>query len=271
MAGNYRFLVTGASGFLGQALTTWLVGQGHEVCGMDVNDSALNRNSLPGAIHSYHHIKGPIVKYISQAEEFLTGGPQRHRGIFHMAGLAEAKRCIAHPDQAFEHNVRLTHTVLELCRRIGEIVLVFPSTGLVYGDSLGRPATEKDQTNGESVYAATKLAAEALVRAYCTNYGFGGVIARLSNVYGPDSSQKTVVGKIIDQAIRGGPVQVLDESPIRDFIFYQDVVKGLTQLIHIAPARSATTVNLSSGIRFLSASLRPRRREFMGFCIWNPK
>ena len=51
---------------------------------------------------------------------------------------------------------------------------IFPSTGLVYGDHLSRPATEKDPTVPKNFYIATKVSAEALTAPFlhstCSHY-----------------------------------------------------------------------------------------------------
>jgi nucleoside-diphosphate-sugar epimerase len=93
-----------------------------------------------------------------------------------------------------------------------------------------------------------KLAAEALIRSYAANFSCGSIIARLSNVYGPGMSEKTVVGKILAQAERGEPIRVMDETPVRDFIFSHDVVEALIRLSLLKRNNSALTVNVSTGI-----------------------
>ena len=248
-------LITGASGFLGRQLSAALIRLGAEVLGIDQNPSPFNESGSENKPEAYRHIQAEFNTATVEAERFFKNSPTSKRTVFHLAGLADAGYCRDHPDLAFEANIKLTFDVLEFCRRIGDLTLVFPSTGLVYGDALDCPASEDDPVFSTSVYAAMKLAAETLICSYAANFSCSSIIARLSNVYGPGMSEKTVVGKILAQAERGEPIQVMDEAPVRDFIFSHDVVEALIRLSLLKLNNSALTVNVSTGTGVSIASI----------------
>ena len=82
-------------------------------------------------------------------------------------------------------NVRGTFNVLEACVANGVERLVYSSSASVYGDAVEEPMTEDHPFNNENFYGATKIAGEAMARAYHHRYGLPYVGLRYMNVYGP--------------------------------------------------------------------------------------
>jgi nucleoside-diphosphate-sugar epimerase len=244
---KHHILVTGASGFLGRKLVPELLRHGAHVLGVDQSAWPGDTGATPKGIENYRHLQADLAGDLDPLADFLSQVPRSRRGVFHLAGLADAGNCKEFPDAAFKANVALTFRLLDLCRRVGGAKFIFPSTGLVYGDGLMRAATENDPVYPHSVYASTKIAAEALVRAYAVNYGCSAVIARLSNVYGPGIGENTVIGRILAQVSRGERIQVHDEHPVRDFIYIEDVVHALVALYPVELRPDDIIVNISTG------------------------
>jgi nucleoside-diphosphate-sugar epimerase len=244
---KHHILVTGAAGFLGRKLVPELLRRGAHVLGVDQSAWTDDDDAAPKEIENYRHLQADLAGDLDPLADFLSRAPLSRRGVFHLAGMADAGICKEFPDTAFKLNVALTFRLLDLCRKVGGTKFIFPSTGLVYGDGLMRPITEKDPLYPHSVYASTKIAAEALVRSYALNYGCSAVIARLSNVYGPGIGENTVIGHILAQVSRGEKIQVQSEQPVRDFIYVEDVVQALTALYQIELRPDEIIVNVSTG------------------------
>lgn len=210
-----RILVTGADGFIGRRLVRLLEARGAEVQRLDA------RRPKP---------PDPPADL-----------------IFHLAGLANASRCDEDPAGAFEANVALVQRMLEYCQahRVG--VFVLPSTGLIYGDRLKRPAREEDAPRVGGLYPSTKLAAEALLAGACARFRMAGVAARLGNVYGPGVSDATVAGKVIAQLKKRLVPKVRDPRPVRDFLFVDDAAEGLIRLASATRFGEILVVNVSTG------------------------
>jgi UDP-glucose 4-epimerase len=168
--------------------------------------------------------------------------------VFHLAARGHVGACRDDPTGAVAVNVVGTTNVLEACREAGVPRVVFPSSALVYRLPAGSPLGEDAPVEPRSIYAATKLAGEALLQAYAVEYGLSCTVARLGNVYGPGASADSVASIIIRQVIAGGPVVVDTLSPIRDFIYRDDVVLGLIALATSMGATGYQLVNLSSGV-----------------------
>ena len=92
-----------------------------------------------------------------------------------------------------------------------------------------------------NVYAATKLAQEHLLQAWCTSFEVPLSILRLQNVYGPGQSLTNsytgVVSLFSRLAVQGESIPVYEDGQIvRDFVFVDDVVSAFTQAIAKPPA-----------------------------------
>src|SRR5204863_4327675 len=112
--------------------------------------------------------------------------------LFHLAGIAHAGYCREEPLCAAAVNVTGALAAVEACRRRDVRRVLFPSTALVYGPEARVPASETDPPCPTSFYAATKLAAEALLQGYASDFDVAVDVVRLGNVYGFGTASDTV-------------------------------------------------------------------------------
>src|SRR5688500_11857999 len=128
--------------------------------------------------------------------------------VVHLAALW-LLQCYDYPRAAFDVNIRGTYNVLEACRDHGIERLVYSSSASVYGDAVEIPMTEDHPFNNRTFYGATKIAGEAMARAFADRYGLDYVGLRYMNVYGPRQDYKgtyvAVVMKILDRLDQGLP------------------------------------------------------------------
>src|SRR5262249_29632476 len=105
--------------------------------------------------------------------------------VFHLQANADVRHGLEHPRLDLEQNTTATAGVLEAMRAAGCTRIVFSSTGSVYGEPEVFPTPETCPFPVQtSLYAASKLAGEAQIQAYCHGYGFTGVIFRFVSVLG---------------------------------------------------------------------------------------
>lgn len=147
-------------------------------------------------------------------------------GVFHFAALW-LLQCHEFPRSAFDVNVRGTFNVMEACVKKGVKRLVYSSSASVYGDAVTEPMTEDHPFNNRNFYGATKIAGEAMLRAYHHRYGLDYVGLRYMNVYGPRQDYKgayiAVIMKMLDAIDRGESPTVLgDGSEAFDFVAVED-------------------------------------------------
>jgi len=242
-------LITGVCGFLGRHAAIAAAACGAQIIGYDkesVLPAILQKLAIVGRFKFVH---GNFFKQMPELASALKNSLSKSSiYMLHFGGLANVSACETRPEIAFDSNVQFTWEVVEFCRRYGISGMVFPSTGYVYETDSSVPLLETSPVKVYNMYTATKLAAESLVIGHARANHYNALVVRLSNVYGPDSSKETVIGKIIAQARTGQRIVVDDETSIRDFIFIDDVIEGIFKLIEHFTHASGYIINLSTGI-----------------------
>jgi len=157
-----KFIVTGCAGFIGSSLVDRLLGQGHQVVGID-NFSSGQRRFLESALTNKNF---KLVEADLLDPEHLNPAFAGGDVVFHFAANADVRFGTDHPRRDLEQNTIATYNVLEAMRANGVKKILFSSTGSVYGESKVIPTPEDGpfpiQT---SLYGASKLAGEGLIAA----------------------------------------------------------------------------------------------------------
>jgi UDP-glucose 4-epimerase len=172
-----------------------------------------------------HDVGGDILQ-TDVLNEVLAGAD----GVFHFAALW-LLQCHDFPRSAFDVNIRGTFNVLEACvaQKVGR--LVYSSSASVYGDAVEEPMTEDHPFHNKNFYGATKIAGEAMARAFHHRYALNVVGLRYMNVYGPRQDYKgayiAVIMKMLDAIERGeGPTILGDGSEAFDFVAVEDCARA---------------------------------------------
>lgn len=234
-------VITGVGGFLGRTLAKHLLQAGANVVGLAKHATPID---LPKGIQ---YLQSDIRNF-DQLYDTLGQLHIENATIFHLAAQSHVDKSRGDPLTTLSVNVMGTANLLEVCRRVAIKRIIFPSTMLVYAKPTSLPIKETDAVKIGSIYAATKLASEALLKGYASDYGFSCRIARLGNGYGPSGAADSVVEIILRQVKSGGPISLRNLAPIRDFIYCEDVVSGLVALATHADDPGCEIFNLASGV-----------------------
>lgn len=225
-----RHLVSGAAGFIGSHLCDRLLGEGHEVVGLD--------NFITGSRRNIKHLAGhkrfQFVKYDVTKPVRLRG---RFQQVWHLASLASPKHYLAHPIETLETGSTATRNMLEVAKANNARFLL-TSTSECYGDPLEHPQRETYWGNvnpvGErSCYDESKRYAEAMTMAYHRSFEVKTNIARIFNTYGPRMAldDGRVVPAFLNQALTGQPLSIFGKGrQTRSFCYVSDLVDGLVRL-----------------------------------------
>ncbi|MBX3486361.1 MAG: NAD-dependent epimerase/dehydratase family protein [Candidatus Paracaedibacteraceae bacterium] len=151
-------------------------------------------------------------------------------GVFHFAALW-LLQCHDFPRSAFNVNIEGTFNVLDACVNQGVKRLVYSSSASVYGDAIREPMDEDHPFNNTNFYGATKIAGEAMARAYHHRYKLPFVGLRYMNVYGARQDYRgayiAVIMKMLDNLDKGiAPTLYGDGSQAYDFIYVEDCAKA---------------------------------------------
>lgn len=208
---NGRVVITGASGFLGGHLHTSLSARGRDVL-------ALTRRPIKGLTTIATYDGTPSGDFLVHLAEEPDRGKVNQIGA---AYLEESQRVIRILATRFGGN------------------MIYASSGAVYGDKSDSPYSIHSPTVGSDFYSRAKLANEEVV------LGAGGIVVRLSNLYGPGMSTNNVMSDILRQIPGPGSLQVRDASPIRDFLHVSDAATAITMLLE---CNFSGIINVGSGV-----------------------
>jgi len=217
-------VVTGAAGFIGSALCEALVGQGHQVRGLDLRSPATDPIAATNLRDLLDHPRFELaVADLLDAD--LLDLVRSAEVVLHLAGRPGVQTSwgdgfAAHVDG----NVLGTQVVLEAALRTGVPRVVLASSSSVYGDVPAGRAHEDAVLQPRSPYGVTKAAAEQLAAVYAQR-GLAVATLRYFTVYGPRQRPDMAFHRIVEAALGGDPFQLRgDGRQVREFTFVDDVV-----------------------------------------------
>jgi len=227
-----KMLVTGGCGFIGSNFIHYVLENDAEVAvlNFDCLTYAGNLDNLTTlAQHPrYRFVRGDI----NDATAVRAVLAQGVHSIAHFAAESHVDRSIMDSGPFVRTNVLGTQVLLDAARAAGVQRFVQVSTDEVYG-SLGATGlfTEETPLAPNSPYAASKAAADLLVRGYVHTFGFPALITRCSNNYGPYQFPEKLIPLFISNLVRDEQVPVYgDGLNVRDWIHVRDHCAGIYQV-----------------------------------------
>jgi UDP-glucuronate 4-epimerase len=229
-------LVTGSAGFIGFHLAKRLLARNEEVVGVDslnaYYDPALKaaRLAILEGYDSYRHAKLDLADREGVAALFAEARPTC---VVNLAAQAGVRYSLEKPEAYVDANVVGFLNVLEGCRATQPRHLVFASTSSVYGANERLPFNVHESANHPiTLYAATKLANEAMAHAYAHLFAIPSTGLRFFTVYGPWGRPDMALFKFTDAILNGRPIDVYGEGRMqRDFTYVDDIIDGLVAAI----------------------------------------
>lgn len=228
------WLVTGGAGFIGANFVRMARAHGlARVVNLDKLTYAGHLENLRPVAYDKDHlfVRGDIGD-AALVDKLLS--EHQPDAVVNFAAESHVDRSILGPQPFIETNVVGTATLLDACvrhfsrlRPVQQKVFRFlhVSTDEVFGslEPYDPPFTETHPYNPSSPYAASKAAADHLVRAYHRTYELPTLITNCSNNYGPYQHPEKLIPLMILNASRRKPLPVYgDGKQVRDWLYVED-------------------------------------------------
>jgi UDP-glucose 4-epimerase len=245
-----RILVIGGAGFIGSSVVT-------ELLKHDVKEVVVYDNFARGEESNLmEQLKDPRCSLYENGGDIrdvdvLDSAMKGIDGVVHLAAMW-LLHCKDYPRTAFNVNIEGTFNVLEACVKNDVKRLVYSSSASVYGDAVEVPMTEEHPFLNRNFYGATKIAGEAMCRAFYDRNNLSFVGLRYMNVYGRHQDQTAAYTGVIPImlnkiAANEAPVINGDGSQAYDFIDVADV--GRCNVLALQSEVNDQFYNVGTGVQ----------------------
>jgi UDP-glucuronate 4-epimerase len=238
-----KYLVTGAAGFIGAAVSKKLLEQGHSVVGIDsLNDYydvslKLARLKSIECQSQFKFIEHDIADVQSTNRLFEQ---EKFDRVIHLAAQAGVRYSIQNPQAYAESNLVGHLNILEGCRHNKVEHLIYASSSSVYGLNEKTPFETSDSVDHPvSLYAATKKSNELMSHSYSHLYDLPTTGLRFFTVYGPWGRPDMAPFIFTKKILNNETIDVNNNGDMwRDFTYIDDIVEGVVRIADVVPQRN---------------------------------
>lgn len=236
-----KYLITGASGFIGAKTCEVLLSQGYSVIGIDnLNDYydvnlKLARLNLLTEHNNFTFYQLDLVDLAGLDKLFDR---EQFDIVIHLAAQAGVRYSIENPHAYAQSNLVGHLNILECCRHYKSKHLVYASSSSVYGLNQKVPFSTSDSVDHPvSLYAATKKSNELMSHSYSHLYNLPTTGLRFFTVYGPWGRPDMAPFIFTKKIINGEKIDVNNNGDMwRDFTYIDDIVEGIIRISEVIPS-----------------------------------
>lgn len=242
-----KFFITGGAGFIGSAFVRLVLEQipDCKITNFDALTYAGNLDNLEGVDNSRHVF---VRADVADSKAVLNALEPDCDAIINFAAESHVDRSIANAAEFLRTNIIGTQILLDAARVRGVRRFIQISTDEVMGslpEEENTFFTEQSAFAPNSPYAASKAAAEHLVRATHHTFGLDAVITRCGNNYGPRQFPEKFLPLALSNAFKGDPIPVYgDGRNVRDWIYVDDHCRAI--LLALEKGKSGAVYNVGA-------------------------
>jgi CDP-glucose 4,6-dehydratase len=239
--------VTGATGFVGAHIVRTLLERGARVVCLERDAIRTTAFDLFELRRRVTVVRGDLADF-GLLERVLN--EYEIEAVFHLAAQALVGVANRSPLSTFETNVRGTYLLMEACRVTKTVArVVVASSDKAYGTHDALPYAEDYPLLGLFPYDASKVCTDVIARSYAHTYQLPVAVTRFANVYGPgDLNLSRIIPGAVVAALRGeAPVIRSDGTPVREFVYVDDVARGYLLLAEKIDEARGEAFNFGTG------------------------
>ena len=239
--------LTGCAGFIGSAFVRLLLEEqpSYKITNFDALTYAGNLDNLQGIDQTRHRF---VHGNICDSEAVLAALSEGTYAIVNFAAESHVDRSIANATEFLRTNITGTQILLDAARALGVKRFVQVSTDEVMGslpEDENAFFTEESPFAPNSPYAASKAAAEHLVRAAHHTFGLDTVVTRCGNNYGPRQFPEKFLPLVLSNALNNESIPVYgDGQNVRDWIYVEDHCRAI--LLALEKGKPGTVYNVGA-------------------------
>ena len=251
---QYKWLITGVTGFIGSNLLEKLLSLDQKVFGVDnfSTGTSLNLEDVRNQVGE-EKWRNLIFKEVDITNfEDCKKITNNIDFVLHQAALGSVPRSVKHPKGTFDSNILGFANIIEASRKSDVKKFIYASSSSVYGDSEALPKSEINVGNTLSPYAYSKKFNEEYARQYFLNFNFNSIGLRYFNVFGkrqnPSGEYAAVIPKWINSIINNKKIIINgDGSTSRDFCYIENVVQIILLSAFNQVEEGSEIFNVSNG------------------------
>jgi len=224
-----KILVTGGAGFIGSAFARRAARENYRTVVVDKLTYAGDLRRLDEIKNRYIFHKVDICESKKLETVFKKESPDI---VINFAASTHVDRSIQDPTPFSKTNYLGTQLLLDISRRHGIKKFVHISSDEVYGEIDNGSFTEDSALKPNSPYAASKAAADLLIRSYIRTYGIPAIIIRPSNNYGCWQYPEKLIPLSILKILRNEKIPVYGNGRnIREWLYVDDCAEGILRIL----------------------------------------
>lgn len=240
--GIHKILVTGGAGFIGSAFVKLLVKRRYKVVVIDNLTYAGDLKRLQEVSQGYKFYKADICDTGKIEGIFKKEKPEI---VVHFAAQTHVDRSILDAGAFIQSNIMGTQILLDISRELKVKKFIHTSTDEVYGEIKNGSFLEDSPLKPNSPYAASKAAADLLIRSYIRTHNFPAIIVRPCNNYGPWQYPEKLIPFSLLKIMRNEKIPIYGNGRnIREWLFVDDCAEGIFQILE--KAKLGEVYNLGS-------------------------
>lgn len=254
---NSTVLITGASGFIGSALTKYMVENNADVHIVVRRDSDLYR--IKEVIKKVGIFEIDLVECDNLSSQ-LDGLKADY--VFH---CAETKHHELTNEDGYIKNL---NSSLKMLKNVLDFTITVPVHKLIHlcSSSVYESGHEKfselTHLNPSSFRGMIKLREIKLIEFYIQKYGLNAALGRVFRAYGIHDSKYKLIDKAIDKALERSSLKLVSNSIKRDYVHVDDICECLAR-IAMTKTESGDTFNIGSGKEFSAVEIIETLERFL--------